>query len=134
MSAPPVGVNESRGPAPQPSTSSRKRLAALSRHIASMRSAPAPAPPAATTTALAAQHASQLQQIEAPPGAQTLAELMAAHGTPGLSVAVVKDFKFAWARGYGTATRGAAGMQVDTETLFQAASVSKSGATLPTAC
>jgi len=54
----------------------------------------------------------------------TLAEVMEKYGVPGVSVAVIHDFELHWAKGYGIAdveTRKA----VDTETLFQAASISK---------
>ena len=46
---------------------------------------------------------------------------------PGVSVAVIQDFRafrIHWARGYGIAD-AAAGARVDTNPLFQAASVSK---------
>ena len=53
-----------------------------------------------------------------------LAEVMERFGVPGMSVAVIRNFEVHWARGYGVAdvTTGA---PVDTETLFQAASISK---------
>lgn len=43
---------------------------------------------------------------------------------PGLSIAVVKDFKIHWARAYGVAD-AETGRSVTTETRFQAASISK---------
>lgn len=49
---------------------------------------------------------------------------LAVHGVPGISVAVMLDGKFAWARGYGVAD-SAAGKFVTPQTLFQAASISK---------
>lgn len=53
-----------------------------------------------------------------------LEERMQALNVPGLSIAVVKDGRIDWAKGYGYAD--VARMQrVDTETLFQAASISK---------
>ena len=54
----------------------------------------------------------------------TLQQVMAKFHVPGVSVAVIKDFKIHWAKGYGVAdvTNGA---HVDTDTLFQAASISK---------
>jgi CubicO group peptidase (beta-lactamase class C family) len=54
----------------------------------------------------------------------TLQQVMAKYHVPGISIAVIKDFRIQWAKGYGIAdaTTGAA---VDAETLFQAASISK---------
>jgi CubicO group peptidase (beta-lactamase class C family) len=49
---------------------------------------------------------------------------MQATGVPGASVAVIKDFKLLWAKGYGTADV-ATGKAVDTKTRFQAGSISK---------
>jgi CubicO group peptidase (beta-lactamase class C family) len=54
----------------------------------------------------------------------TLADGMKRTGVPGLSVAVIKDFDVQWARAYGVADV-VAGVPVNTETLFQAASISK---------
>ena len=54
----------------------------------------------------------------------SIAERMAYHGVAGLSVAVVHDGRVAWARGYGVRRRG--GSPVTPESLFQAASLSKS--------
>jgi CubicO group peptidase (beta-lactamase class C family) len=57
-------------------------------------------------------------------GDRTLQQLMSDFGVPGVSIAVIQDFEILWARGYGIAdieTRRA----VDTETMFQAASISK---------
>lgn len=45
-------------------------------------------------------------------------------GVPGVSVAVVHDFQLHWAKGYGVADV-VSGQQVNTDTLFQAASISK---------
>lgn len=53
-----------------------------------------------------------------------LAELMRLHNVPGLSIAVIEDFKIAWARGYGVKQAGA-NTPVTVRTLFQAGSVSK---------
>ena len=57
-------------------------------------------------------------------GAFTIEELMEELGVPGVSVAVIHDFRIHWARGYGVADVET-GAAVDTETLFQAASISK---------
>ena len=58
----------------------------------------------------------------------TLAERMAFHKTPGVSIAVVRAGKIVLAKGYGVVESG--GRAVDPETLFQAASISKSVAAL----
>lgn len=49
-------------------------------------------------------------------------ESMQAHGVPGVSIAVIDDFEVVYARGFGFAEPG---RPVDTDTLFQAASLSK---------
>ncbi len=54
----------------------------------------------------------------------TLAQVMEKVQVPGVSVAVIKDFQVHWAKGYGTADV-TAGAPVTTDTLFQAASISK---------
>jgi CubicO group peptidase (beta-lactamase class C family) len=54
----------------------------------------------------------------------TLKQLMDAVGTPGVSIAVIKDFKIHWAKGYGVAD-AESGTPVDPTTVFQAASMSK---------
>jgi len=53
----------------------------------------------------------------------TLADRMAALHVPGVSVAVIRDGKIEWARGFGVTRVG--GSAVTPETLFQAASISK---------
>jgi CubicO group peptidase (beta-lactamase class C family) len=59
-----------------------------------------------------------------PPLQLTLPQLMDAFKVPGLSVAVVDDFKIVWAKPYGV-TEAGANNPVTTSTLFQAASISK---------
>lgn len=54
----------------------------------------------------------------------SLEALMETFGVPGVSVAVIHDFEVHWAKGYGVADVET-GAPVDTETLFQAASISK---------
>jgi CubicO group peptidase (beta-lactamase class C family) len=54
----------------------------------------------------------------------TLQQMMDRFRVPGVSVAVIKDFEIHWAKGYGTADVEAR-TRVDTDTLFQAASISK---------
>jgi len=50
--------------------------------------------------------------------------LMKKFNVPGVSVAVIKDFKIEWAKGYGIADVES-GAPVTTDTIFQAASISK---------
>ncbi|MBN1164595.1 MAG: class A beta-lactamase-related serine hydrolase [Candidatus Krumholzibacteriota bacterium] len=54
----------------------------------------------------------------------TIAERMDHYGVPGLSLAVINDFRIDWARGYGVIESGSE-LPITTETLFQAASISK---------
>lgn len=57
-------------------------------------------------------------------GELTIEELMARFNVPGVSIAVIHDFEIHWAKGYGVRDVET-GDPVDTETLFQAASISK---------
>lgn len=54
----------------------------------------------------------------------TLADRMAHHKVPGLSVAVIDSGRIVWARGFGVKEAGGTD-SVTTETLFQAGSISK---------
>ncbi len=54
----------------------------------------------------------------------TIPELLARFKVPGVSVAVIKDFKIHWAKGYGLADV-TANRPVEVTTAFQAASISK---------
>lgn len=54
----------------------------------------------------------------------SVAQLMELYKVPALSIAVIDDFKIAWAKGYGTIGTGS-NMPVTTKTLFQAGSISK---------
>jgi CubicO group peptidase (beta-lactamase class C family) len=58
------------------------------------------------------------------PGGMTIAELMTRFNVPGVSIAVIRDQQIHWAKGYGIADI-ATGAPVNTETMFQAASISK---------
>lgn len=49
---------------------------------------------------------------------------MKVHNVPGASIAIIKDGKIAWAKGYGIANTDN-GKEVDVNTLFQAGSISK---------
>ena len=57
-------------------------------------------------------------------GERTLATLMDSLGVPGVGIAVIRNFEVHWAAGYGIADVET-GAPVDTETLFQTASISK---------
>ena len=59
----------------------------------------------------------------------TLDEIMETAGVPGVSIAVISDFQVHWAKGYGIADVETSA-PVDTDTLFQAASISKSVAAM----
>lgn len=54
----------------------------------------------------------------------TIAELMARFNVPGVSIAVIREHQIHWAKGYGISDV-ATGAPVNTETVFQAASISK---------
>src|SRR5512133_2834039 len=62
-------------------------------------------------------------RIEGDPGL-ALADRMRAHHVHGLSIAVIHDYRIAWARGYGVADVESGKAVTDT-TLFQAGSISK---------
>jgi CubicO group peptidase (beta-lactamase class C family) len=55
---------------------------------------------------------------------QTIADRMAYHNVPGVSIAVIHDFEIEWAKGYGVLELGGT-EPVTPETLFQAGSVAK---------
>jgi len=66
----------------------------------------------------------QAQPARGPLDAAAVQELLARFRVPGVSIAVVKDFKIEWAKGYGLAD-AETGAPVTADTLFQAASISK---------
>jgi CubicO group peptidase (beta-lactamase class C family) len=69
------------------------------------------------------------QSSSGPLDPQTVQNLLAQFNVPGVSIAVIRDYKIAWAQGYGLAdaqTRQA----VTVDTLFQAASISKTVAAM----
>ena len=85
--------------------------------------------------AAATDHAARIARIEqgllpavrvtnAPPVTYKLADRMALYKVPAVSVAFVENGKLAWARAYGVGDV-AAGTRATTDTLFQAASISK---------
>ena len=77
---------------------------------ASQAPAPAPAPVIAVP--------------QGPIAADVMAALLKKYSVPGVSVAVIKDFRIEWAQGYGIADMET-GARADVNTLFQAASISK---------
>ncbi len=60
-----------------------------------------------------------------------LEDRMAYHQVPGVSVAVIRDGRLAWAKGYGVRQKGSKG-SIDTQTVFSVGSVSKVGAAAAT--
>jgi CubicO group peptidase (beta-lactamase class C family) len=55
---------------------------------------------------------------------ETIADRMAYHNVPGVSIAVISDFEIEWIKGYGVLELGGHA-PVTSDTLFQAASISK---------
>ncbi len=68
--------------------------------------------------------AAQPPNRQGPLAGLTLPELMQRSHVPGLSIAVVRDFKIHWVKAYGIADVES-GRPAETTTLFQAASISK---------
>jgi CubicO group peptidase (beta-lactamase class C family) len=64
------------------------------------------------------------QSPAGPLDAATVQSLLNQFHVPGVSIAVIKDFKIEWARGYGVADVET-GAAVTNDTMFQAASISK---------
>ncbi|MBY0490367.1 MAG: serine hydrolase [Gemmatimonadaceae bacterium] len=87
-----------------------------------LQASPASAQPRAAVDFIAAIEGSQTGTDSL--SRMTVAELLRTFKVPGLSVAVIRDSRIHWAKGYGTAD-AETGAPVDTGTLFQAASISK---------
>ncbi len=94
---------------------------------------PAPFTPHAGIGAdrVAQDPAQKIALVEAPqmPGHQgtdplTIQEMMARYHVPGVSVAVIRDFKIHWAKSWGVAD-SETGAPATNETMYQAASISK---------
>lgn len=77
----------------------------------------------------ASMPAGQAQAPAGPIDAAEIDKLLTQFNVPGISIAVIKDFKIDWARGYGLADAEAR-MPVTADTLFQAASISKTVAAM----
>lgn len=59
-----------------------------------------------------------------PTNAWTISERMAFYNVPGVSIAVIRDGRIAWAKGYGVLETGKS-QAIDAGTIFQAGSISK---------
>ncbi|HEY6509211.1 MAG TPA: serine hydrolase domain-containing protein [Vicinamibacterales bacterium] len=74
------------------------------------------------------QEAPEAEPVSPPAVAAVLEEqippLLAAGRVPGLSMALIENGRVAWSRGFGVLHEGA-GVPVDTDTLFEAGSISK---------
>ena len=87
-----------------------------------------------SSTSPQASQEERIQKIEAAvidvpmgnkePLRMSLSQLMDLYKVPALSIAVIEDYKIAWAKGYGTIGMGTSA-PVTTKTLFQAGSISK---------
>jgi CubicO group peptidase (beta-lactamase class C family) len=102
--------------------------------LASLAAQTAPSSKLGSTAVSTAQDA-RMQKIESlvldipmgekdPPLRLNLAQAMNAYNVPGLSVAVIDNYKIVWTKGYGVIGTGSS-TPVQTNTLFQAGSISK---------
>jgi formylglycine-generating enzyme required for sulfatase activity len=71
------------------------------------------------------QSDSSIQNIEKGINGTSLEERMQVYKVPGLSIAVINNYKIEWAKAYGT-LNAETGVPVNTESLFEAASITKS--------
>ena len=106
-------------------------LAVVATSFASISSAQAPQPSKEIQAHISAVENGLLPPVviegDVKPG-RAIAERMEALKVPGVSIAVMRNGKVEWAKGYGVASTG--GVAVNAETLFQAASISKPVAAL----
>lgn len=83
-----------------------------------------------------AQYADDIRKVEnsltgwvyianEPPARWTIEDRLKVHKVPGVTIGVIRDYKLEWAKGYGYADKEAK-IPVTPQTLFQAASISKS--------
>jgi len=91
--------------------------------------------PGSRSDRVSSELAARIQRVEngippipisdsAPPLRLSLEQLMQTYKVPGLSIAVIDNFKIAWAKGYGVSEAGSHD-PVTIHTLFQAGSISK---------
>lgn len=90
-----------------------------------------PLAPAAPDPMIARVEAGLLPRTaaETPQAPWSLAERMAFYKVPGVSIAVIKDGRIAWAKGYGVLETGKE-TPVNADTIFQAGSISKPAAAI----
>ena len=103
--------------------------------LCTLGSSAAPTKPSGQSSSAPTTQEARIQRIEAlvldipmgekePPLRLSLAQAMSAYNVPGVSVAVIDNYKIVWAKGYGVIGTGAT-TPVGTGTLFQAGSISK---------
>ncbi len=91
--------------------------------------------PGSSSDQVSSELAARIQRVEngippipisdaGPPLQLNLEQLMQTYKVPGLSVAVIDNFKIAWAKGYGVTEPGSHN-PITIHTLFQAGSISK---------
>lgn len=97
-------------------------LVALLLIAVGLQAAP-PVQPRTATQQIAAIEGAQ-PNATTEPGTLTIEELMKRFNVPGVSIAVIHNFEIHWAKGYGVADVET-GAAVNTDTVFQAASISK---------
>ena len=89
----------------------------------------AQSPPAQNPTPAQAPVATPAPLPAGPIDAEVIAALLKKYEVPGVGIAVIKDFKIDWAQGYGIADVET-GARVGVDTMFQAASISKTVAAM----
>jgi CubicO group peptidase (beta-lactamase class C family) len=102
-------------------TSIRSRCLAVSLLMSAVLSGQSQTPPPAAAQAAAP---TPVQFSTGPIDADEVGALLKKFNVPGVSIAVIRDFKIDWARGYGLADADTA-TPVTVDTMFQAASISK---------
>lgn len=102
-------------------TTTRSQLLAVSLLMSAVLSGQSQTPPPAAAQAAAP---APVQFSTGPIDAVEIDALLKKFNVPGVSIAVIRDFKIEWARGYGLADVDTA-TPVTVDTMFQAASISK---------
>jgi CubicO group peptidase (beta-lactamase class C family) len=108
----------------------RNKIATLLSAVVSVSLAPAARPQSNPPDQQARVQKIESQAVDVswapnqPPLQLTLQQVMDAFRVPGMSMAVIDDFRIAWAKAYGVTDAGS-NKPVTTKTLFQAGSISK---------